>query len=203
MNPARDLFVWPGSVGGTPANRLIHNESKQLLIGPYVIDASAVRPDKKGRRRKKGPRWNAHLEDVAADSEGLEITLGQGLVVSGRVMDENGASLERFVIQAMPEDGRNTFMIGENKVGSCCLEGWAHTDSAVATCAIPPNVKLPNGQPYPSSEWQNTYSFSSYHAGGVQFALADGSVRFIGDSISLDVYRALATRGAGEVAQMP
>lgn len=28
------------SVGGTPANRMIHPESKQLFIGPYVIDAS-------------------------------------------------------------------------------------------------------------------------------------------------------------------
>lgn len=28
------------SVGGTPANRMIHLESKQLFIGPYVIDAS-------------------------------------------------------------------------------------------------------------------------------------------------------------------
>jgi len=27
------------SVGGTPANRMIHRESNQLLIGPYVIDA--------------------------------------------------------------------------------------------------------------------------------------------------------------------
>ena len=29
------------SVGGTPANRMIHRESNQLLIGPYVIDAAA------------------------------------------------------------------------------------------------------------------------------------------------------------------
>ncbi|MFO0908614.1 MAG: hypothetical protein U0794_09670 [Isosphaeraceae bacterium] len=28
------------SVGGTPANRMIHPESNQLFIGPYVIDAS-------------------------------------------------------------------------------------------------------------------------------------------------------------------
>jgi hypothetical protein len=28
------------SVGGTPANRMIHPESKQLFIGPYVIDAA-------------------------------------------------------------------------------------------------------------------------------------------------------------------
>ncbi len=29
------------SVGGTPANRMIHRESNQLLIGPYVIDDAA------------------------------------------------------------------------------------------------------------------------------------------------------------------
>ncbi len=33
------IEVFPGSVGGTPANRLIHRESNQLIIGPYFIDA--------------------------------------------------------------------------------------------------------------------------------------------------------------------
>ena len=28
------------SIGGTPANRMIHTESNQLFIGPYVIDAT-------------------------------------------------------------------------------------------------------------------------------------------------------------------
>ena len=31
--------VRPESVGGTPANRMIHRESDQLFIGPYAIDA--------------------------------------------------------------------------------------------------------------------------------------------------------------------
>ncbi|MBW8325730.1 MAG: hypothetical protein K0M50_13275 [Prolixibacteraceae bacterium] len=30
----------PESIGGTPANRMIHRESNQLFIGPYAIDAS-------------------------------------------------------------------------------------------------------------------------------------------------------------------
>jgi len=33
------LIVRPESIGGTPANRMIHRESQQLFIGPYVIDA--------------------------------------------------------------------------------------------------------------------------------------------------------------------
>ncbi len=31
--------IRPESIGGTPANRMIHRESKQLFIGPYAIDA--------------------------------------------------------------------------------------------------------------------------------------------------------------------
>ena len=33
-----NMTVRPESIGGTPANRMIHRESKQLFIGPYVID---------------------------------------------------------------------------------------------------------------------------------------------------------------------
>jgi prepilin-type N-terminal cleavage/methylation domain-containing protein len=43
--------------------------------------------------------------------------------------------------------------------------------------------------------------FSSYHPGGVHFVAGDGSVRRIDDSVDLQVYRALLTRGGGEVSQ--
>ncbi len=39
ITPDLELVVRPESVGGTPANRLIHRESNQLIIGPYFIDA--------------------------------------------------------------------------------------------------------------------------------------------------------------------
>lgn len=34
-----NLFVHPESIGGTPANRMIHRESNQLITGSYLIDA--------------------------------------------------------------------------------------------------------------------------------------------------------------------
>jgi hypothetical protein len=40
ISPALERTVRPESVGGTPANRMIHRESNQLFIGPYAIDAS-------------------------------------------------------------------------------------------------------------------------------------------------------------------
>jgi prepilin-type N-terminal cleavage/methylation domain-containing protein/prepilin-type processing-associated H-X9-DG protein len=39
----------------------------------------------------------------------------------------------------------------------------------------------------------------SFHAGGVNLLLADGSVRFVRNGIALDTWRALGTRGGGEV----
>ena len=41
--------------------------------------------------------------------------------------------------------------------------------------------------------------FRSYHPGGVNFTRADGSVFFLSETISEDIYRALATRNGGEV----
>ncbi len=40
---------------------------------------------------------------------------------------------------------------------------------------------------------------SSYHVGGIQIALCDGSVRFISENIDFGTYRSLATRAGGEV----
>lgn len=38
ITPELELIIRPESIGGTPANRMIHRESKQLFIGPYAID---------------------------------------------------------------------------------------------------------------------------------------------------------------------
>lgn len=38
ISPDLVLTVRPESIGGTPANRMIHRESGQLFLGPYVID---------------------------------------------------------------------------------------------------------------------------------------------------------------------
>ena len=42
MDATLALTVRPESVGGTPADRLIHRESNQLVIGPYLIDDNAT-----------------------------------------------------------------------------------------------------------------------------------------------------------------
>lgn len=40
ITPELKKTIRPESIGGTPANRLIHKESNQLFIGPYAIDGN-------------------------------------------------------------------------------------------------------------------------------------------------------------------
>jgi len=50
-----------------------------------------------------------------------------------------------------------------------------------------------------SNNAEQRFQFSSPHEGGCQFALGDGSARFIGERIDVDLYQALITRNSGEV----
>jgi prepilin-type N-terminal cleavage/methylation domain-containing protein len=65
------------------------------------------------------------------------------------------------------------------------------------------NVTYPiNSTFYNGSNNFNDISFGSNHPGGCQFALGDGSVRFVREAISLNIYKALASMKHSEVAQI-
>jgi prepilin-type N-terminal cleavage/methylation domain-containing protein/prepilin-type processing-associated H-X9-DG protein len=97
----------------------------------------------------------------------------------------------------------NTFLSGEDVPALNRWCSWPYANNAYGTCAIPPNVKRPGGGEYDPGDWANTWSFRSRHPGGLNFAYADGSVHFINDSISLIVYRGMATIRGGETAAIP
>jgi len=76
---------------------------------------------------------------------------------------------------------------------------------------IPPNTLVPDQFDWCSSQpvrrapciWTGVNMFlsaRSYHTGGVNLGLADGSVRFINDSVDVTAYKALGSRNGGEVA---
>ncbi len=54
---------------------------------------------------------------------------------------------------------------------------------------------IPGGPCNTLGQW----AFRSFHPGGGNFAMGDGSVKFIKNSINLVTYRGLGTRNLGEV----
>ena len=101
--------IFEGSVGGTPANRMIHRESNQLLIGPYLINAEKqirVLPSSKMYGRLTG---NArHLTDplnkvyYATMEEGLYEVDVNTLEITCLIRDNHGAAPKTGVPSALP-----------------------------------------------------------------------------------------------------
>jgi prepilin-type N-terminal cleavage/methylation domain-containing protein/prepilin-type processing-associated H-X9-DG protein len=61
------------------------------------------------------------------------------------------------------------------------------------------HVNLPNSRGCAFPPANCAMSPNSAHAGGVNLALCDGSVRFISNTISMPTWRALGTRNSGEI----
>lgn len=100
----------------------------------------------------------------------------------------------------------NTFAIGECVPSWCLHTWWYWFNSCTATCGIPLNYRKGMGDAYLVSQygdWGRNYSFFSQHPGGGNFALCDGSVRYVSDAIDINIYRAMATISGGETLNLP
>lgn len=102
----------------------------------------------------------------------------------------------RIRISDITDGSSNTLMIGERVQDRSKSWGWDATgtegDGWIGTGEGLFNG--PQGEPYPGIH------FWSRHAGGTQFVLGDGSVRFIGYSINSVTLAYISTRSGGEVA---
>ena len=107
-------------------------------------------------------------------------------------------------LEQMSDGTSNTFMIGEDVPDRNTHCGWPNANYATGTVAIPLNTSLPGTTPlYDPSDWPNVYSFRSRHTGGANFAMGDGGVRFVPQSVDINIYRALGSHSGGEVANLP
>ena len=112
----------------------------------------------------------------------------------------------------------NTFLLGE-RVGSSNIYRRQQVDSALTTAAGPANGggwgDFLNGENWIEGSLQDgtpgggpcainctnmrSVGFMSFHQGGAQFVMADGSVRFISENLAASTFAALITRSRGEV----
>jgi prepilin-type N-terminal cleavage/methylation domain-containing protein/prepilin-type processing-associated H-X9-DG protein len=94
----------------------------------------------------------------------------------------------------------NTLMVGEDTPDQNIHSAAFYSNGDYASCHAPINFfPIP---PDPGN-WPRVMSFRSRHTGGVNFCLADGSVRFVSQSIDRAQYQRACTRAGGEVANLP
>lgn len=80
---------------------------------------------------------------------------------------------------------------------SWLLGGWRQT---WYNHILTPNSPIPdcNAGPVTAGGGRGIYTARSYHSGGVNSAMADGSARFVSEGVDLLIWRAIATRRGGE-----
>ncbi len=124
-------------------------------------------------------------------TDGVPGTPGHGPLTMAIITDADGLA--------------NTFMVGEDIPSMNLWCAWPYANAAVGTCAIPLNSGMLTGQPGYNNpgDWPDLYSFRSRHTQGANFAMGDGSVHFVQQSIDLTLYRQLATYAGGEAVSLP
>jgi len=95
----------------------------------------------------------------------------------------------------------NTLMLGETLPAQCIYQGAYCINFPLAGTSIPMNTfevcDRRGGIHY------RACGFKSMHSAGAHFALGDGSVRFVADSIDYRLYNELGTRAGREVVSVP
>ncbi|HVL12027.1 MAG TPA: DUF1559 domain-containing protein [Gemmata sp.] len=133
---------------------------------------------------------------------------GNGMLTQYR--DTTGSISTGYKVKLMDvTDGlTNTLMVAERSVNMPSgyaynhdYRSWIRGNSGGSGATK--NVTFPiNSTWYNGSNNFNHISFGSNHSGGCNFALGDGSVRFINQSIDLALYKAAASINSGEVVNL-
>jgi len=118
----------------------------------------------------------------------------------------------------------NTFALGEatlsrnvrpDALGSCAFPIWAgggpdnagHCGDLRGAGAILRvvdwNFPINNWRLLNNAPEESDVSFGSLHPGGCNFALADGSIRFMSENVAINIYQAYGSRKGGESVAAP
>jgi prepilin-type N-terminal cleavage/methylation domain-containing protein/prepilin-type processing-associated H-X9-DG protein len=169
-----DGVFWYGSRTGF--KDLVDGSSNTLLVSETLLGTDTSIPQ--GNTPPPGPPWRMY---VSLDTSVFTSNPAGGYLKDGSL-----------VTSRPPEcDADPRAWAGLR--GSSWFWGGRDWNTAFSTY-LPPNSPLPDC----GAHGRGWFTPRGLHPGGVNAAFGDGSVRFMGNSIDLATWRALATRAGGE-----
>jgi prepilin-type N-terminal cleavage/methylation domain-containing protein/prepilin-type processing-associated H-X9-DG protein len=202
-----------GSFTGTGKN----NPHGLAYVPVYLCPGGQRRIDTTGPNIQPGeyvpattgePAYTTHYYGILGP---IDSTVPYQVDTSG---SHGGFSLQGMLLRTLDVKPRdvtdgmsNTIMVGErswipkdnfNSAQTSRYRTWVRgCEDSNIVCAGAKNVV--NAINTPNTATFNNIAMGSQHPQGCNFVLADGSVRFVRESIPLGTYRALASRNGGEV----
>ncbi len=161
---------------------------------------------------------NVNGQDVVQGLHVNYVTCAGSTYYTANGRDMNGMfyAKSKSKFSSMTDGSSNTLFFGEiivspdttaNDLRGRYCNSWEGNNWF--TSLLPPNTSTPDGQQYqgqplPKAPISNLGAGAlglftrSYHPGGVNVALGDGSVRFVSNTVNAQVFQALGTRNGGE-----
>lgn len=167
--------------------------------------------------------FNGYFADTNLKADGVFVFTGPYSKLS--FQDNLNENQEPIQLGEIRDGTSNTIMFGEKyhydpafdevlvpirnpyKIGECGAWGWFGGGRGhfmvLGSSRVPINYQLAEDT---ISAWlprdERLSAFGSGHPGGANFALSDGSARFIPETIDMVTYQALTTRKEGEVVSL-
>jgi prepilin-type N-terminal cleavage/methylation domain-containing protein len=108
-----------------------------------------------------------------------------------------------ITLESITDGQSNTILAGEGVVSQDYHSAAYFSDGDWATCGIPLNYFIvPDDEAVIVPRWYECRGYKSYHMGGAQFVMGDGSVQYLVENIDSLVYRGVATRNGGETVSL-
>lgn len=184
----------------------------QQIHKGFLCPSDAVSDEIREEEFFAAPQWKISQSDYAAvigdyrNATGVGQTPAYGNVACfEKVRGMIGRWGWSASFSDVPDGLSNTLCVGEGIGATCITQNWGV--QSFGTTAHPINYmnqsllsSLPTqGTP----RWDESIGFRSFHPGGANFLLGDGSVNFLAETIDGATYRGLASRMGNEVVSLP
>jgi prepilin-type N-terminal cleavage/methylation domain-containing protein/prepilin-type processing-associated H-X9-DG protein len=208
-----------GTLTGTDANS---RRIQQAIAVKVKVFQCPSHPSPESASYSRGIRYYSHYNGNAGwtrgnnndDYSGLRDTNGV-LYIPAATNTATRQDLAHVTLVGISDGTSNTILAGEVKncvaVGGGCPssswhrfsifdDNWDSGDGSDFSRCLSTTGDL-QGRTYPINSTREL-AFGSFHTNGANFVFADGSVRFIGQSVSNAAWRAVGSRNGGETNRL-